>query len=319
MSKRPFIIDCDTGTDDAIAIIAALGIEEMDIVGITSVNGNVGERYTSANNLDLMEYLGYDIPVAHGAILPLSGKKDTATDARIHGQKGLGSIILPDAINSNFDERIASRFIYEEAKKRNGELELLVLGPMSNIAICVIQYPDFKDYIKHIYFMGGSTVGGNINSTAEFNIWADPEACHTVLNSGIPLTMVGLNVSNQAMMYQKDAEIIKGFDSKESDIVSELIIYMMHRWTALQGARMHDPLALASAFCPECLKFESYFTDAECTGTYTRGHTFADLKRKTGNKDNVDIAVEVDVERFKNWLTEMIRNASIKGKRMRKE
>ena len=319
MNKRPFIIDCDTGTDDAIAIVAALGLDDIDIVGITSVNGNVGEKYTSANNLDLMEYLGYSFPVCHGAVLPLTGNRFTATDARIHGKKGLGNIELPEARNSFFEERLASRFIYEEAKKRNGELELLVTGPMTNIAICVIQYPDFRDYIKHIYFMGGSTVGGNVNTTAEFNIWVDPEACHTVLNSGIPLTMVGLNVSNLAVMSEKEAELIRSFDSLESDLVADLLEYQMNRFHDFKGARMHDPLALASAFYPECMKYEKYYVDAECKGEYTRGHTAADMKFKLGKEANVDVAVDIDVEGFIKWLCERIRQASIKGKELRKQ
>ena len=211
MKKRPFIIDCDTGTDDAIAIVAALGCEEMEIVGITSVNGNVPESYTSRNNLNLIEYLGYHIPVCHGAILPLLGSKATEASAAIHGKTGLGSTELPEAEHSDFDPRIAAQFIYEEAVKRNGELELLVTGPITNIAVCLCEHPDLPDYIRHLYFMGGSTVGGNVNTTAEFNIWVDPEALHVVLQSGIPMTMVGLNVSNQTEMRPSEETLLRSF------------------------------------------------------------------------------------------------------------
>ena len=317
--KRPFIIDCDTGTDDTIAILAALGCEEMEIVGITSVNGNVAEKHTSQNNLDLMEYLGRDIPVAHGAWLPLSGNRDSNTDPKIHGKTGLGNTELPHAVMLQFDPRIAATFIYEEAKKRNGELELLVTGPMTNIAIALAEHDDLKQYIKHIYFMGGSTVGGNVNSTAEFNIWADPEALHAELMSGIPTTMVGLNVSNRAVMTDIQEQRIRSYGSREGILAADLLLYMIARTKfGDYAARMHDPLALAAAIYPECMEYESYYGDAECTGTYTRGHTAIDIFRKSQNDPNVTVATEINVPLFSEWLCERIRIAGEKGEELRK-
>lgn len=321
MQKRPFIIDCDTGTDDTIAIIAALGCEEMEIVGITSVNGNVPESYTSRNNINLMEYLGYSIPVCHGAILPLLGSKTTGASANIHGKTGLGSTELPEAEHSDFDPRIAAQFIYEEAVKRNGELELLVTGPITNIAICLCEHPDLPKYIKHLYFMGGSTVGGNVNTSAEYNIWVDPEALHVVLQSGIPMTMVGLNVSNQTEMRNEEEQMIRSYGTREGDLVADLLVYMMNRNTTKSKvfrANMHDPLALASAMFPECMKYEDYFGDTECAGTYTRGHTAIDVFRRSGKEPNVRVAVEVDVEGFREWLCERIRIAGYNGEAVRK-
>ena len=320
MTRRPFIIDCDTGTDDTIAIIAALGCEEMEIVGITSVNGNVPESFTSRNNLNLMEYLGCEIPVTHGACLPLSGSKSAHASANIHGKTGLGSTELPEAEHTSFDPRIASQFIYEEAVKRNGELELLVTGPMTNIAICLCEHPDLPQYIKHLYFMGGSTVGGNVNTTAEFNIWVDPEALHVVFESGIPLTMVGLNVSNQTEMREEEAEILRSYGTREGDLIANLVVYMMNRHPERKifGANMHDPLALASAMYPSCMSYEDFFGDTECMGSYTRGHTAIDVFRKMDRKSNVQVAVEVDVNDFRSWLLERIRISGEIGKERRK-
>ena len=321
MKKRPFIIDCDTGTDDAIAIVAALGCEEMEIVGITSVNGNVPESYTSRNNLNLIEYLGYHIPVCHGAILPLLGSKATEASAAIHGKTGLGSTELPEAEHSDFDPRIAAQFIYEEAVKRNGELELLVTGPITNIAVCLCEHPDLPDYIRHLYFMGGSTVGGNVNTTAEFNIWVDPEALHVVLQSGIPMTMVGLNVSNQTEMRPSEETLLRSFGTRETNLVAELLVYMMNRSVGASKvfrANMHDPLALAAAVFPECMKYEEYFGDTECAGTYTRGHTAIDVFRRSGKEPNVRVAVEVDVDLFREWLCDRIRISGENGEAVRK-
>ena len=176
---RKFVFDCDTGTDDAIAIAAAFGSDDIEILGITSVNGNVREEFVSVNNLNLCEYLGAAVPVCHGAVWPLScGFRNTSD--MTHGKTGLGSIVLPDAEKLKFDERIASRFLYEKAMECSGELELLVTGPMTNIALAIIQYPDFSEKIRHLWFMGGSVWGGNGTSTAAFDSGADPYAALTV-------------------------------------------------------------------------------------------------------------------------------------------
>lgn len=319
MKKRKFIIDCDTGTDDAIALVAALGCEEIDIIGITSVNGNVPEEYVAHNNLNLLAYLGYDIPVLRGAFLPLIGSSNTAADKTIHGKQGLGTIELAEA-EKDFDERIASQFIYEKAKEYDGELELLATGPMTNIAVSIIEHKDLIKYIKHIYFMGGSTNGGNVTGAAEYNIWVDPEAVHTVLHSGIPCTMTGLNVTNLAIMNETEEKKIRSYGTREGKLVADILHYQMHRDNLdYVGARMHDPSALAAALYPECMRSEKHYGDAETRGSYSRGFTYIDLKDKTENECNVEIVTEIDVDMFKEWLCEKIRIAGIKGSQIRGE
>lgn len=311
MAKRKFIIDCDTGTDDAIAILAAFGSEEIELIGITSVNGNVNEEYTSKNNLDLCEYLNFNCPVTHGATLPLSSGYRNTSDIT-HGKTGLGSIILPDATRTKFDSRMAPLFIYEKAKELKGELELLVIGPMTNIAIAIIEYPELTNLIKNIYFMGGSVYGGNITNNAEFNIWADPEAGHTVFMSGIPLTMVGLDVTLKAIMTSEDIKALRENNTKASNLAADLLEFMLIRKDkGGEDLVMHDALALAAALYPECMTYKKYWMDVETTGTYTRGHTFADIRNKYGNQANVEVAMDVDVEAFRKWLVEKINNYKV--------
>ena len=172
MTQRPFIIDCDTGTDDAIALMAAFGCPEINVRAITSVNGNVPEEYTSANNLNLTEYLGIDVEVARGATLPFYPRGDYYGPT--HGKTGLGDVIIPDARRTSFSKDMAPEVIRRIAEEEKGELELLVIGPMTNIAIAISLYPQLKKQIKHIWFMGGAAKGGNVSATAEFNIWVDP-------------------------------------------------------------------------------------------------------------------------------------------------
>lgn len=318
MKKRPFIIDCDTGTDDAIALVAALGCPEMEIVGITSVNGNVAEKYTSQNNLDIMEYLGCDIPVCHGAFLPLAANRETAAGAGVHGKSGLGNVELPKASRTDFDRRMAAEFIYDKALEYDGELEILASGPLTNIAIACLEHPQLGDYIRRIYFMGGAMHEGNVTTSAEYNIWVDPEACHTLMMSQIPLTMVGLNVSNQALMGAEEEQLIRSYQTRESALVADLLLYHTSREHPYEFARMHDPLALASCIYPDCLKFKEYFVDAEIRGKYTRGHTAVDIRGRYKERANVSVAVELDLPLFKKWLCEKVKAAGEIGEERRK-
>ncbi|MBQ7223862.1 MAG: nucleoside hydrolase [Erysipelotrichaceae bacterium] len=308
--KRPIIIDCDTGTDDAIAIIAALGCEEISILGLTSVNGNVSENYTSQNNLDMMEYLDRDIPVFHGAWLPLKASRDTGAGDNVHGKTGLGDVELPRAERRKMEGERAAEFIYRMALRYPGQLEIIATGPLTNVALAIIEHDDIKALIRKIYFMGGATEGGNVTPSAEFNIWVDPEACHTVLASGIPTVMVGLNVSNQATMGNGEIERLRGYGSREGRLAADIIHYQMNRFGIGIGfSRMHDPLTLAAALYPECLSFRECFVDAECRGDYTRGHTYVDLRNRSGRQPNCSVAVGIDVEKFREWLCERIRRA----------
>lgn len=309
MDKRPFLIDCDTGTDDAIAIMAALYSPQIDIKAVTSVNGNVSENFTSQNNLDILEWVGRtDIPVAHGAVRPLlSGIVNSGGGTMCHGLTGMGNVKLPSAQKNAFDPRVASELIYDTAVECKGELELLVIGPMTNIAIALCNHRDLAGLIKHIWFMGGAVYGGNVLPTAEFNIWVDPEAAHIVAQSGIPMTMVGLDVTLKAVMTEEDIAQLRKVGTKACTLTADLLDYMADRRDkGGEDLVMHDALALAAALCPECLKCKDCFVDVEYTGTYTAGHTYVDLRGKTGKAPNMSVALEVDTPRFRKWLVDTI-------------
>lgn len=311
MKKRPIIIDCDTGTDDAIAILAAFYTDEVEVKAITSVNGNVGVVHTSQNNLNIVEYLGKDIPVATGAAMPFGNAyADDRSASGTHGKTGMGNVQIPKAGKRKLDARTASELIYETAVSLKGELELVVIGPMTNIAIALINHPDLPDLIKHIWFMGGAVIGGNVTSTAEFNIWVDPEAARIVIGSKIPKTMVGLDVTERAILTKADANELRLTGSKETVLAADLLEFMFTRWNAGgEDAMMHDALALAAAVCPACLTCRDYFVDVECKGEYTYGHTMVDRKGKLRKSPNTSVAVDVDVEMFRRWLLETLKKS----------
>ena len=310
MGRRPFIIDCDTGTDDVIAIAAALYCDQVEVKAVTSVNGNVAHKYTSKNNLDLLEYLGFDdIPVAKGADSPIMDNPYHSDGT--HGNTGLGNIKLPDAAHKQFDKRLASELIYQTAVEEKGELELLVIGPMTNIAICLMEHPDLKDLVKHIWFMGGSVIGGNVTTTAEFNIWIDPMAAHIVTQSGIPQTMVGLDVTTAAAMKEHHAEELRACGTKAALLCADLLDYMFERRDrGGEDAIMHDAMAFAAAVCPECLECRDFYVDVECFGQYTKGHTMVDRRGRLGKAPNVSVALKVDEEKFCSWLVNAIKKSA---------
>lgn len=302
MNKLPILIDCDTGTDDAIAIIAALYSDEVEVKAFTAVNGNVGLKFTKQNTLNLVRALGFDTKVAIGAVAPITAKTGGAQDMT-HGKEGLGTLVLPEADTKTFYNKNAVETIYETAKECGGELVLVPIGPMTNIAHALMIYPDLKNMIKKIVFMGGSEVGGNVSTTAEFNIWVDPEACHIVLQSGIPMTMVGLDVTLKACLDQTDIDFFKGLGTKAGEYTAHLLDFMMDRTkSGGEDLIMHDALALAVAVHPEIVEGHDYFVDCECAGKYTRGHTYVDVNKRSGNPVNCFVAEDLNLETFRTWL-----------------
>jgi len=309
MQKRPFLIDCDTGTDDAVAIVAAHFDGRVDVKAITSVNGNVAQHYVCRNNLNLVDYIGADTPVAKGAVRPVKNLNLHSSDDT-HGETGMGTIVLPESARA-FDPRIATEVIYDTARACGGALELLVIGPMTNIALALMLHPELPGLIRHLWFMGGAAVGGNVNTTAEFNIWVDPEAARVVLESGIPMTMVGLDVTLKAVMVEADAAEIRAAGTPGATVVADLLDYMFRRRDrGGEDAVMHDALALGAALCPECLTCRDCYVAVECDGSYTRGHTAVDLRGRSGEKPNVSVALDIDVPKFRRWLIDAVKNSA---------
>lgn len=305
MNKIPIIIDCDTGTDDAIAIIEALYATEFDVRAITTVNGNVALKYTSQNTLNLVRHLGFDTKVAIGAAQPIIAEITHYADGT-HGDTGLGNIVLPIA-KGGFYKKNAVETIIEEARAFEHELILVPIGPMTNIAQAIMTYPELKTLIKQIVFMGGAMVGGNMTTSAEFNAWVDPEAMSIVLNSGIPCKMIGLDVTEKAILNQEDADYFRGLDTRAGHIVADILDFMLDRFArGGEDLYMHDGLAIAVAAEPDIVTAERFYVDCECRGKYTRGHTFVAKNQvlvKKGEKPELcDVALGLDLQHFKKFL-----------------
>jgi len=276
------LIDCDPGHDDAIAILFAA--RRCELVGITTVHGNASLANTTRNALAVCALAGLDTKVAQGCAAPLVSPAVHAPD--IHGRTGLDGATMPAPTR----EPIATHaidFILEQAERHKGELVLAVIGPETNVAAALRREPKLATWLKAITIMGGSTTIGNITPAAEFNIYADPEAAAVVFASGVPIWMVGYNVTRQTGFGQADIDRMRNSASRTAKTIADLMQFYLdgqRRVFGLDIAPMHDVCAIFPFVAPELITYVETSVDVELTGTYTRGMTICDLrgKRATG-------------------------------------
>lgn len=301
MSKIPVIIDTDPGIDDFLAIMLAKSSAKLDIRAITAVCGNQTLEKTSKNALDIANLLDINVAVAKGAQTPLDRELYTAGD--VHGENGIGNIYL-EASSKEFDNRYAWDLIYDEAKKENGNLEIIAIGPLTNIAIAVLKYPELVNMVKRLTIMGGSAGSGNRTEHAEFNIWADPLAADIVFKSGFNMVMVGLDVTRKTLLSEDNIEEIKAVKSEHIDIIGSLLDEMFKRYKKLgnPGVVIHDALAVAYVIDESCLELKNCQVSIESRDEIRIGKTIVDLE---GKDKNVAVAFEVDFNLFKDLFEKM--------------
>ncbi|OMD78289.1 MULTISPECIES: nucleoside hydrolase [Paenibacillus] len=293
----PIIIDCDPGHDDAIAILLAIAnSEKLDLRGITTVGGNQILDKITKNALKVISFVNVDIPVAKGAAGPLFGKLVTGEEA--HGESGMDGPLLPP---SKFRpvEQGAVEFMLNIIRSSEEKITLVPMAPLTNIALLITAYPEIKDRIEKISLMGGGISYGNVTSTAEFNIYVDPEAARIVFESGIPITMSGLDVTDKAAIFEDEILALKE-RGPVSTMVGELLdFYSIYgKKMGYVGSALHDPCAVAWLLHPELFESEHLYVTVETEGKLTRGMTVADRRKKTDRPANVQVLVGVDREAF---------------------
>lgn len=302
----PVIIDCDPGLDDAVALFMAFVSDELDIKAVTAVAGNQTIDKTSRNARDIVAYAGKKYKVSVGASKPLV--RELATAEFVHGETGLKNIVLPPA-GFDFSEEKPHDIIYSEALKSGGKIHIIALGPLTNIATTLLLYPDIKEKIGHITLMGGSCYLGNHTPAAEFNIFADPEAAKIVFESGIGLTMVGLDVTNRAMIFEDEIKEFLNLGNRVSRTVGEILLSSLDfaREFGFEGVPMHDPFAMASVIEPGLMKTKQYHVDVETKGIYTSGKTVVDIYNVRGLCPNASVGVDLSREGFVNLLKRLMK------------
>lgn len=310
MSKIPVIIDVDTGIDDAMALVLALQSDKLDIRGITTVAGNQTIEKTTRNTLDVVEYFGRaEIPVAMGAKQPLVRPQIIAAYA--HGESGLGTAVLPKA-EKQAEELDAIDFIRTELEKSNEKVTLVPTGPLTNIAILLKAYPHIKEKIEKIVLMGGGAFQGNSNATAEFNIYADPEAASIVFNSGVKLVMCGLDVTMKAIVTPDDINTIKAIGTKASDFIAEAFEFYMAMYKKnanFTGCAVHDAVTITYLIAPELIKTRQGIARVDIDGKDSYAATICDFRPwRDTEKDNALVGVDIDREAFVQLLLDACKN-----------
>jgi len=314
----PAIIDCDPGHDDVMAIL--LAARTLDLRAITTVHGNTSLANTTQNARKTVEFAELtDIPIAAGMPRPLVREAHYAPE--VHGESGLDGPTLPSPTVAVLDQHAVDLII--ERSKDVANLHLMPVGPLTNIASALIKDPTLPDRIPQISLMGGSLTFGNVTPAAEFNIWCDPDAAHVVFSSGIPIKMIGLNVTRQVLATRDRRDQIRSMGRATTTHVADMLEFYAHgegQYSGLDGGAMHDPLAVAALAAPDILTFEPMHVAIELTGTHTAGMTLCDGRRtdpvtfrsypmvappvegdgmnEAGPAANAEVAVGVDVERF---------------------
>lgn len=307
MSKIPVIIDCDPGCDDTLALMLAHQMEELDLQAITTVAGNAAIAHTFRNGRNVMDYVGAKVPVYQGAAKPLL--RELVTAAHIHGENGMGGVELPES-KQPMETEAAWDAMHRIALAHPGELVLIAVGPLTNVATALAKYEDLKALIKHIVIMGGAAIGGNVTPCAEFNIYDDPEAADMVFTSGIPVYMCGLDVTMEAYLTAEEIEEIAAFGSKEAKLFHGIVanardfyLNVLHR----PGMAQHDPSAVMFAAYPEIFKGEWCGVRVETKGKLTRGKTVTDLySDKQFEEHNTFVVTEVNRPAFVAKLKELM-------------
>lgn len=319
ITPTPVILDCDPGVDDAMALLWGLADPRIDLVAVGTVWGNVSVDLTTLNALRLLEIGGRpDIPVAKGASKPLLGP-EPSFERGVHGRNGQGDVELHDPETVHIEETAAAQII-RLANERPGELTLVAVGPMTNLAIALALDPGIAGRFRQVVLMGGAfQVPGNESATGEANIWHDPEAAQMVMEAGWPLTIVGLDVTEQARITETMLRDLAATGNPSTVHLQRISDGYLDVYTGRYGSDerqcpMHDALALGIAV-DEALLLDAPMAHVavELNGTLTRGSTVADLRSWADPaKANARVALKADGKRFvREWVATM---AALPGK-----
>ncbi len=310
MSALPIIIDTDPGQDDAIALLLAAASPELDLLGVTTVAGNVPLKLTTRNARVVMELAGRrDVPICAGADKPLEGVP-LVTAEHVHGDTGLNGIELPEP-TVPLDARHAVDFIVDTLRQREpGTVTLCPLGPLTNIALALRRAPDVAGRIRRIVLMGGGFFeGGNVTPAAEFNLYVDPQAAHEVFTSGVPLTMAPLDVTHEALTTAARIEAIRRLGNRVGEAVAAWMEFF-ERYDeekyGQDGGPLHDPCVIAWLLQPALFSSRECNVRIETRSELTRGMSVIDWWGVTGLPANAQVLRHVDADGFFALLTDRL-------------
>src|SRR4051794_18928526 len=294
----PIILDCDPGHDDAVALLLAAGNDAIDLLAVTTVAGNCPLDLATLNARRVAALAGLDVPIAAGAAGPLQGELVTAPD--IHGQTGLDGYELTTG-EAPLDPRPALDLMSDTLEAASEPVTLVPTGPLTNVAQLLTARPDLRERIREIVLMGGSTGRGNTTPAAEFNVYVDPEAAAIVFESGVPVTMIGLNLTHQARATREVLDRVREIPGEPARAVEGWMAFFGERYERVHGEfapPVHDPCTVALLIDPTLIRCVDTFVAVETEGRWTGGATGVDLDRRLGQPPNARVALELDAPRF---------------------
>ena len=305
---RSVIIDCDPGVDDAIALLLALAsTDDLDILGITTVAGNVPLALTQTNARKICELAGRpDMRVYAGCPRPMLRRLATAES--VHGATGLEGVILGEP-KMPLQRHHGVDFLIDTLTDCSDPVTLATLGPLTNVAVALIKEPRISEKIQEIVVMGGAITHGNITPSAEFNVYVDPHAAHVVFGSGVPLTLISLDVTHQAIATPDRLAAIRAIGAPIGTTAASLLEYYGRHDMAhygLAGAPLHDPCVIAYLLKPSLFQSRNLYVTVETTSEATMGRTIVDWWQSTHYEPNMTVVCAVDAVGFYALLTDRL-------------
>lgn len=305
----PIIVDCDPGVDDAIALLLAFGLE-MPIAGITTVAGNVPLSLTYGNARKICALAGQaDLPVLAGCPRPLLRSLETAED--IHGATGLQGADLPEPAAAQSAQRGVD-FLIQQLLAAPEPMTIAALGPLTNLAVALIQCPQIADAISQLVIMGGARGEGNITPSAEFNMYVDPHAAHVVLGAGISTTLITLDTTHQVLTTPERLAAIRAVGNPVSEAAAGMLSFYgqsdLERY-GLPGGPLHDPCVLAYLYNPALFTTKRVAVAVETVSPTTLGRTVVDWYGD-GAASSVQVVETVDADGFYALLLDALKQFS---------
>ena len=306
MNQKRIILDTDPGIDDSLAILLALASPEISLEGLSVVHGNSSTQQGTINALSVLELAkASHIPVYQGCDLPLVQPSLLAPET--HGEQGIGYAKLPAPLSQSKVQK-GSDYLIEKIMSSPGEITLVAIGPLTNIALAIRQEPCIVENVKEVFIMGGAIrYEGNTTPLAEFNTYVDPHAAHIVYHSGMPITLTPLDVTYQCVFLKDDMNRLLKIDSPITKFVADATRFYMEfhdEYQSIEGCVINDPMTLALTFMPEICDYQELYVDVDLSGGVSMGNTFADFYKMTKKPANMKVALGVRPRDFMELFLE---------------
>ena len=305
--RRKMILDCDTGHDDAIALMVASKHPDIELLGVTVVAGNQTLPKTLKNTLNVADHLGLDVPVYGGMSLPLVREQYVVDD--VHGETGLDGPVFGE-LHKKAEDKHAVLYLIDTLMASDGDITLVPVGPLTNIATAMRMEPRIIPKIQEIVLMGGAVGLGNASPAAEFNIYADPEAAHVVFTSGVKITMMPLDLTNTALANMQIIERMEGIGNKAGKLFGDIMrfTFSSQAVNGLDAGPVHDVTAVTYLVAPELYHKQDMFVEID-TNRYGPGYgrTICDANNRYHRKPNATVGLSIDLDRFWDLVEDTLR------------